>query len=167
MNQVHNYVIKQTEKIKNKEDYDDVVQSVLLVLIQKNLYNTECDDKLKNYIKGIIWNISTTIYKQGYYYTTYTDCINDYEYIYNTNNNEEPFYIDETEEYKKLLHNIRTYIFENYYKKNKSIIKWKCWYLKLKGYDYRYISDRLNLTYKSCIEYNYKCNTEIKSKFIN
>lgn len=156
--EIYDYVTTFTKKIKNKEDVNDVQQQVLLILCEKNLIQSKLDDGLKNYIKGIVFNVSTTLYNKFNYNTTYFPEGFDIEH-----QEEEP--VDEKKVYNQLMSKIKKLVLEKYYKKNKSITKWKVFYLYQKGYGYKYIQKRLNISYQTAIEYNYQCMKEIKQRF--
>ncbi|MBW3469092.1 RNA polymerase sigma factor [Arthrospiribacter ruber] len=157
-NQIINYIYKESEKLKNRQDKEDVAQEVVYIILEKGMGDNELDEGLKNYIKGIIWNYSTTLYNQ-FNKDTFTLTATDIPQY-----NVTVTYTDEREDYKELTSKIRRYVFENYYSKNKKLTKWRVFYLVLKGYDYRYIADRLKIGYKTAIEYNYQALKEIKER---
>ncbi len=157
-NETYNFVTTFTKKIKNKSDIEDVQQQVLLILIEKNLIDKELNEGLKNYIKGMIFNISTTIYNQ--FNKDTFPISNECNSIIDNDNDSE--YLSESIEYTTTLSIIRKYIFENYYKKKKNLAKWRVFYLQLINNNYKFVSQRLNLNYSTCIEYNYQALKEIK-----
>jgi hypothetical protein len=158
--ETYNYVQKISKTIKNKPDIDDVSQEVLLILLEKNLLDTELTEELKNYIKGIVWNYSTTLYndfhKDTFAITSTAENIPEYTVTVT--------YLSDSDQYKESLRTIRDYVFRNYYSKNKGLTKWRVFYLQLINNDYQYVSERLGLTYKTCIEYNYQALKEIRTE---
>lgn len=160
-NETYKYVQQICKKIKNKEDIEDTQQNVFLILIEKDLINKPLTIELQNYIKGIVWNTSTTLYNQfnqdTFELTATANNIQDYI-------DNEPEYVSDSIEFITSLSLIKKYVFENYYKKKKNLMKWRVFYLQLINNDYRYVSDRLKLTHSTCIEYNYLALKEIKEK---
>ncbi|WP_339755151.1 hypothetical protein [Algoriphagus aquimarinus] len=158
--ETYDYVQKIAKSIKNKSDVEDVAQEVLLILLEKNLLDKELTEGLQNYIKGIVWNYSTTLYndfrKDTFQITSTVDNIP--EYTVSTT------YLSDSQQYKETLRTIKDYVFRIYYRKGKAITKWRVFYLQLINNDYKYVSKRLGLTYKTCIEYNYQALKEIKSE---
>lgn len=158
--ETYNYVQKISKTIKNKPDIDDVSQEVLLILLEKNLLDSELTEELKNYIKGIVWNYSTTLYndfhKDTFAITSTAENIPEYTVTVT--------YLSDTEQFKESLRRIRDYVFRNYYKKDKALTKWKVFYLQLINNDYKYVSNRLGLTHQTCIEYNYQALKEIREE---
>lgn len=158
--QIYDYVQTVVKSIKNKSDIDDVSQEVLLILISKGLIDSELNEGLQNYIKGIVWNYSTTLYNE-FNKDTFSitgDALNIPEYVSNTS------YVSDSILYKESLRTIKDYVFREYYKKGKGLTKWRVFYLQLLNNDYKYVSERLGLTYKTCIEYNYQALKEIKAE---
>ena len=127
----------------------------MLVLIEKGLHTKPLDEGLKNYIKGIIFNISTTIYNENSKYTDFS--IPD---------------IPETEtelenlEYEIQLNQmysvIKSYVYDKYYKTGKGLNRWRILYLRMKGYSYDEICNRLGIQYYSAIQLYYLCKKELK-----
>jgi hypothetical protein len=158
-NAVYNYVIEISNKIKCKDHKEDVVQDVMIVLIGKGLHKANLDEGLKNYIKGIVWNVSTTFFnKMNNYAVTFTDSSPGVNYVYVSDN--EP----ETQNTDKLYSLIKAYVFKNYYLPGKSVMRWRVFYLRLKGYDYQYIKTRCGIGYSSALEYYSKSCIELKNK---
>lgn len=158
--QIYDYVNTISKSIKNKSDIEDVSQEVLLVLISKGLIDNELTEGLKNYIKGIVWNYSTTLYND-FNKDTYSitgDALNIPEYVSSS------YYISDSVKYKESLRTIKDYVFREYYMKGIGLTKWRVFYLQLVNNDYKYVSDRLGLSYKTCIEYNYQALKEIKAE---
>ncbi|SHN29847.1 hypothetical protein SAMN04488057_117109 [Cyclobacterium lianum] len=157
---VYNYVNTISKRIKNKPDIPDVQQEVLLILCNKDLINKPLDNKLKNYIKGIVFNYSTTLYK------SFNWNVNSLEGLTIVDLKKEVTSICDSDAYKDMIFRIRRYVFENYYLVNKKITRWKVFYLYFKSYSYKEIAIKLNITYHTAIEYNYKCIKELKEKLI-
>ena len=150
--ETYKYVNEIVKRIKNRFDQEDVAQEVLCLLIEKDLLDIELDNGLKNYIKGIIWNIST------HYYNHYNDAqCKDVEPIkhFIPYNEDDELNIEAEKKYKLLLSALKYYILNSYKKKNKSYTIFKVWYLRHKNYSYEYIMKKLGLGYKTCIESNY------------
>tara|TARA_R110002020_G_scaffold415166_1_gene624589 strand:- start:25 stop:561 length:537 start_codon:yes stop_codon:yes gene_type:complete len=157
---IYNYVQKISKTIKNKSDIEDVSQEVLLILMEKELLQKELTEELQNYIKGIVWNYSTTLYndfnKDTFAITGTADNIPEYTVSIS--------YLSDSEQFKESLRTIKDYVYRNYYRKNKGLTKWRVFYLQLINNDYQYVSQRLGLTYKTCIEYNYQALKEIRTE---
>ncbi|WP_200974443.1 RNA polymerase sigma factor [Echinicola sp. 20G] len=158
---IYDYVESVCKTIKNKEDFEDVRQEVLLILCEKELIDKPLTDRLKNYIKGIVWNYSTTFYKQFHYGINY---LSEEEREIPDFVPDEVYYIEDTPLFKSTLNEIKQYVFKNYYLIDKKLTRWRVFYLVIKGYSYKEIAKRLSVTYQTAIEYNYKCMKEIKSK---
>lgn len=155
---IYSYVQEICRKIKNKSDYDDVVQNVMLILCEKGLVDKTLDDGLKNYIKGIVFNNSTTLFnKDSQYVEMVTTDIKDLQH----DQEEEYFQMDVN--LGLMYSHIKKYVFDNYYMKERSLVRWKVFYLRLKGYDYHYIKKRLNITYCTALEYYSKSCIELKN----
>jgi len=161
-NEVYEYTVKQTNRIKNKFDKKDVQQQVMLVLIEKKLHTEKLEDWLQNYIKGIIWNVSTTLHNQfnqdTYSLTTAHNLLYDESIKVD--------YIEDRPDYKELISKIKLYVFNTYFSKGKSMTKWKVWYLVHRNWDYKDIATRLNISYRTAIEYQYQALQEIKDKVL-
>ncbi|MDR7130702.1 hypothetical protein J2X69_003059 [Algoriphagus sp. 4150] len=157
--EIYDYVKSTCLLIKNKIDYEDVIQEVMIVLIEQNKHNDQLTTILKNYIKGIVWNCSTRIYNQ---FNKDMDCnIKSFDHLIDDCDSER-FYLEDTTEYKRLITDIRSYVFTNYFIKRKHLNRWRTFYLRLKGYNSKYIGTRLNITQQSATEYYYLCVKEIK-----
>ncbi|WP_215225871.1 RNA polymerase sigma factor [Echinicola shivajiensis] len=156
MNQnIYNYVNKITNRIKHKNDIEDVVQNVLMILCEKNLINNELNDTLKNYIKGIVFNQSVTFYKaihQNQYELSPNITYKLTDEADDTNNDHQV---------SELYSTLKTYVFRQYYSRGKNITRWKVYYLRLKGWNYNEIFARLGISYKTAIQYFYLCDKEI------
>lgn len=155
-NDIYKYVYTITNKVKNKQDKEDVAQEVLLILCKKNLINNELTEGLKNYIKGIVWNYSTTLYNQ---FNQDTFLISS---SFDIPENQEE--VNQSNYSKEVLIKIKQYVYSNYYLKGKNLNRWRVFYLWLRGYDYDFISNRLNINRRSCIEYTYLNLKELKAK---
>jgi len=171
-NDIYNYVLKTCKKIKCKDHIEDVQQEVMLVLIEKQIHTGELTEGLKNYIKGIIWNVSHT-----FYHKMKPDNVEPIE-----RNSSEGFTGlktdkrewmeldidsssgDEDLKLREMYSDIKKYVFKNYYSRGRDLTRWKVFYLILRGYDYKYIYNRLGIKYSSAIEFNYLCWNEIKEK---
>lgn len=156
--EIYDYVQEISKKIKNRDDREDVAQETLTILCEKNIIGEPLTPRLREYIKGIVWNYSTTLFNDFHNAVsnrTYNaDALPDYV-ITGT-------YTEDREDFKQLLSVIRSYVFNNYYKKGKKLTKWRVFYLILKGYSYKDIMVRLNIAYKTVVEYNFQTTTEIK-----
>ncbi|ERM82371.1 hypothetical protein P872_18410 [Rhodonellum psychrophilum GCM71 = DSM 17998] len=167
--EIYNYILTTSKKIKCKQDIEDVASEVTLILLEKKLMDNELTEPLKNYIKGIIWNYSTTLYNQFRFDTDYIeDNINShFEIVYDDSNDRmnEDNHIELSPVYVKSMKVIKQYVFDNYYIKRKRLTKWRVFYLNHLGYDYKFIMKRLNIKYQTCIEYKYQAQKEIKILF--
>jgi len=155
---IYNYVKTTAKKIKNPNQYEDVVQDTMLAILEKGLHDKELTQELQNYIAGIIYNTNTSIFNQEIKYAELSSV--DYE------KEDLEYSEEETESEKKirLMYSaVKKHIYQNYYQKEKNVKRWKVWYLKMKGYDYDYIYNRLGITYFTAIQYNYLCNSELKT----
>lgn len=158
--EVLNYVRTVANKVRHKAHREDVVQDVMIVLIGKGLYEAKLDDGLKNYIKGIVWNISTTFFnKMKNANMTFTGDFSTVNYVYVEEEEE-----NDPENLAAMYTMIKKYVFENYYLKGRSVVRWKVFYLRLKGYDYPFIKERLGITYYTSLEYYSKSCIELKEK---
>ncbi|MBS9525247.1 hypothetical protein KI659_14610 [Litoribacter alkaliphilus] len=159
MNQeIYNYVLTTAKKIKNPSQYEDVVQDTMLAILEKGLQDNELTPELQNYIAGIIYNTNTSIFNQEIKYTELSP--SDFEI-----EEEEAYSEEETQsenQLRQMYGTIKQYIFQNYYSKGKNVKRWKVWYLRLKGYGYDYIFQKLGISYYTAIQYNYLCNNELK-----
>ncbi|MBC6365786.1 sigma-70 family RNA polymerase sigma factor [Algoriphagus sp. AK58] len=157
--EVYNYVYSIANKIKNKSDKEDVAQEVLLILCRKNLVETELTEGLKNYIKGIVWNYSTTLYNQFNQDTFYINST--FDQIDSTEDE-----INESNFSNEVLRKVKNYVYQNYFIKGRNLNRWRVFYLWYRGYNYDYISNRLKINRRSCVEYTYLNLKELKQNLL-
>jgi hypothetical protein len=152
------YVYQISKRIKHQPHREDVVQDVVITLMGKDLHSVPLDDGLRNYIKGIIWNVSTSFYnKMNNKNMTFTG---DYtEACYSVI----PCMGDAKDRTDEMYGLIKRYVFDNYYMKEKSLTRWKVFYLRMKGYDYHFIKNKLGVTYYTALEYYSKSCIELKA----
>jgi DNA-binding NarL/FixJ family response regulator len=158
--QIYDYVEQLCKKVKNSDDREDVMQETLTILCEKGLINEVLTLRLKNYISGIVWNYSTTLFNDFHNAVSNPSISGELipDYVVTST------YTSEREDYRKMMGHIKKYVFDNYYKKNKKLTKWRVFYLVLQGYSYKEIMARLGVAYKTVVEYNFQTVKEIGDK---
>jgi hypothetical protein len=158
--EIYDFVYDLSRRIKNADDREDVAQETLTILCEQGTINDPLTPKFKNYIKGIVWNYSTTLFND--FHNPVSNMTISASDLPAYNATVTP--TGDREDYKRVMSMIRDYVFRNYYKKGRKLTKWRVLYLILNGYSYKEVVARLGIKYKTVVEYNTKAVEEINNK---